>query len=69
MALTNPTKYVSVQRVQRFEQKLALKYQTQAIAAITGLTAQTVEAALAELLGKIQAVPTAIVPKGTKTFA
>ena len=69
MALTNPTKYVSVQRLQRFEQKLALKYQTQAIAAITGLTAQTVEAALAELLGKIQAVPTAIVPKGTKTFA
>ena len=69
MALSNPTKYVSVQRLQRFEQKLALKYQTQAIAAITGLTAQTVEAALAELLGKIQAVPTAIVPKGTKTFA
>ena len=69
MALTNPTKYVSVQRLQRFETKLAAKYQTQAIAAITGLTAQTVEAALAELLGKIQAVPTAIVPKGTKTFA
>lgn len=69
MALTNPTKYVSVQRLARFEQKLALKYQTQAITAITGLTAQTVEAALAELLGKIQAVPTAIVPKGTKTFA
>lgn len=69
MALTNPTKYVSVQRLQRFETKLAAKYQTQAIAAITGLTAQTVEAALAELLGKIQAIPSAIVPKGSKAFA
>lgn len=69
MALTNPTKFVSVQRLARFEQKLALKYQTQAIAAITGLTAQTVEAALAELLGKIQAIPSAIVPKGSKAFA
>lgn len=47
MAITNPTKYVSVQRLQRFEQKLAQKYQTQAITAITGLTAETVEAALA----------------------
>lgn len=69
MALSNPTKYVSVQRLQRFEQKLAAKYQTQAIAAITGLTAGTVEAALAELLGKIQAIPSAIVPKGSKAFA
>jgi hypothetical protein len=69
MALSNPTKYVSVQRLQRFEQKLAAKYQTQAITAITGLTAQTVEAALAELLGKIQAIPSAIVPKGSKAFA
>ena len=69
MALTNPTKYVSVQRLQRFEQKLAAKYQTQAIAAITGLTAQTVEAALAELLGKINALPSAIIPKGSKAFA
>lgn len=69
MALTNPTKYVSVQRLQRFETKLALKYQTQAIAAITGLTAQTVEAALAELLGKINALPSAIIPKGSKAFA
>lgn len=69
MALTNPTKYVSVQRLQRFETKLAAKYQTQAIAAITGLTAQTVEAALAELLGKIQAIPSAIIPKGSKAFA
>ena len=69
MAITNPTKYVSVQRLQRFEQKLAQKYQTKAIAAITGLSAETVEAALAELLGKINALPSAIVPKGSKAFA
>ena len=69
MAITNPTKYVSVQRLSRFEAKLAQKYQTQAIAAITGLSAETVEAALAELLGKIQALPSAVVPKGTKAFA
>ena len=69
MAITNPTKYVSVQRLSRFEAKLAQKYQTQAIAAITGLSAETVEAALAELLGKIQALPSAIVPKGSKAFA
>lgn len=69
MALTNPTKYVSVQRLSRFEAKLAQKYQTQAIAAITGLSAETVEAALAELLGKINALPSAIVPKGSKAFA
>jgi hypothetical protein len=53
----------------RFEAKLAQKYQTQAIAAITGLSAETVEAALAELLGKINALPSSIVPKGTKAFA
>lgn len=69
MALTNPTKYVSVQRLSRFEAKLAQKYQTQAISAITGLSAETVEAALAELLGKINALPSAIVPKGSKAFA
>lgn len=69
MAITNPTKYVSVQRLGRFETKLAAKYQTQAIAAITGLSAETVEAALAELLGKIQAIPSAIIPKGTRTFS
>ena len=69
MALTNPTKYVSVQRLQRFETKLAAKYQTQAITAITGLNAETVEAALAELLGKIQAIPSSIIPKGTRTFS
>jgi hypothetical protein len=69
MAITNPTKYVSVQRLSRFEAKLAQKYQTQAITAITGLNAETVEAALAELLGKINALPSSIVPKGTKAFA
>ena len=69
MAITNPTKYVSVQRLSRFEAKLAQKYQTQAISAITGLTAETVEAALAELLGKINALPSAIIPKGSKAFA
>ena len=69
MAITNPTKYVSVQRLQRFETKLAAKYQTKAITAITGLTAETVEAALAELLGKIQAIPSAVIPKGSKAFA
>ena len=69
MAITNPTKYVSVQRLGRFETKLAAKYQTQAISAITGLSAETVEAALAELLGKIQAIPSAIIPKGTRTFS
>ena len=69
MAITNPTKYVSVQRLSRFEAKLAQKYQTKAIAAITGLSAETVEAALAELLGKINALPSSIVPKGTKAFA
>lgn len=69
MAITNPTKYVSVQKLGRFEQKLAQKYQTQAITAITGLNAETVEAALAELLGKINALPSAIIPKGSKAFA
>ena len=69
MAITNPTKYVSVQRLSRFEAKLAQKYQTKAIAAITGLSAETVEAALAELLGKINALPSAIVPKGSKAFS
>ena len=69
MAISNPTKYVSVQRLGRFETKLAQKYQTQAITAITGLSAETVEAALSELLGKIQAIPSAVIPKGTRTFS
>lgn len=69
MAITNPSKYVSVRRLGRFETKLATKYQTQAITAITGLNAETVETALAELLGKITAIPSAIIPKGTRTFS
>lgn len=69
MAITNPTKYVSVQRLGRFESKLATKYQTKAIAAITGLEATTVEGALSEILGKVTAIPSAIVPKGTRTFS
>ena len=69
MAITNPTKYVSVQRLGRFETKLATKYQTKAITAITGLEATTVEGALSEILGKVSAIPSAIVPKGTRTFS
>lgn len=69
MALTNPNKLINVQELSYFESKLALKYQTQAIAAITGLTATTVEGALAEILGKVNALPSAIVPKGTKAFS
>ena len=52
-----------------FEGKLAAKYQTQAITAITGLTATTVEGAISELLGKINGLPSAIIPKGSKAFA
>ncbi len=48
MALTNPTSLVSVQELSYFEGKLALKYQGKAIS-ITGITATTVEGALAEL--------------------
>ena len=69
MALTNPAKLINVQELAYFEGKLAQEYQTKAIAAITGLSAETVEAALSELLGKIQALPSSIVPKGTKAFA
>ena len=68
-AITNPTNLVDIQLLNYFEGKLAAKYQTQAIAAITGLTAETVEGAIAELLGKIQAIPSAIIPKGTRTFS
>lgn len=69
MALTNPTKLINVQELSYFEGKLAAKYQTKSITAITGLTSETVEGALAELLGKIQAIPSAIIPKGTRTFS
>ena len=67
-AITNPTNLVDISLLNYFEGKLAAKYQTQAISAISGLSAETVEGALAELLGKITARPSAIVPKGTKTF-
>ena len=69
MALTNPNKLINVQELNYFEGKLAGKYQTQAITAITGLNAETVEGALAELLGKITSIPSAIIPKGTRTFS
>lgn len=68
MALTNPTKLINVQELQYFEGKLAAKYQTQAITA-TGIAAETVVGALEELANSISSLPSAIVPKGTKTFA
>lgn len=68
-AITNPTNLVDISLLNYFEGKLAAKYQTQAIAAITGLNATTVEDALSELLGKINALPSALVPKGTKAFS
>ena len=68
MALTNPTKLISLQELQYFEGKLAAKYQTQAIEA-TGLSADTVVGALEELARSIAGLPSAIVPKGTKAFS
>lgn len=69
MAITNPNRVVKVAQLNYFKGKADALYQTKAIAAITGLEAGTVEAALAELLGKINALPSAIVPKGSKAFA
>jgi len=69
MAITNPNRVVKVSQLNYFKTKADALYQTKAIAAITGLSAETVEAALAELLGKINALPSAIVPKGSKAFA
>ena len=69
MAITNPNRVVKVLQLNYFKTKADALYQTKAIAAITGLSAETVEAALAELLGKINALPSAIVPKGSKAFA
>lgn len=69
MAITNPNRVVKVSQLNYFKGKADALYQTKAIAAITGLSASTVEAALAELLGKINALPSAIVPKGSKAFA
>ena len=68
MALTNPSKLINVQELQYFEGKLAAKYQTQTISA-TGITATSVVGALEELANSISSLPSAIVPKGTKTFA
>lgn len=65
----NPNRVVKVSQLNYFKTKADALYQTKAIAAITGLSAETVEAALAELLGKINALPSAIVPKGSKAFA
>lgn len=67
--ITNPNRVVKVSQLNYFKGKLDGLFQTQAISAITGMDATTVEGALAELLGKIAALPSAIVPKGTKTFA
>lgn len=69
MAITNPNRVVKVSQLNYFKTKADALYQTKAISAITGLSAETVEAALAELLGKIQAIPSAIIPKGTRTFS
>jgi len=69
MAITNPNRVVKVSQLNYFKGKADALYQTKAIAAITGLSAETVEAALAELLGKINALPSAIVPKGSKAFS
>lgn len=69
MEITNPNRVVKVSQLNYFKGKADALYQTKAIAAITGLSAETVEAALAELLGKINALPSAIVPKGSKAFA
>ena len=67
---TNPNRVVKVAQLNRFKTNLDALFQTQALSeAISGLSASTVEGALAELLGKITALPSAIVPKGTKAFA
>jgi len=68
MALTNPTKLINLQELSYFEGKLADKYQTQTISA-EGITATSVVGALEELAGAISALPSAIVPKGTKAFS
>ena len=69
MAITNPNKLINVQELSYFEGKLAAKYQTKSISAVAGLSANTVEGAITELLGKINALPSSIVPKGTKAFS
>lgn len=69
MAITNPTKYVSVRRLQRFETKIAAKYQAKAID-LTGIDANTVEDALVELKNKITSEISAVYkPAGNKAAA
>lgn len=69
MSLTNPNRVVKASQLNYFKSKADALYQTKAISAIAGLNAENVEAAIAELLGKIQAIPSAIIPKGTRTFS
>lgn len=57
--ITNPSNWVSVEQLNYFEGKLAVKYQGKAIE-ITGLTAETVEGALAELLTKINNIASTV---------
>lgn len=68
MALTNPARLITLQELSYFEGKLAVKYQGKVVA-IDGITATTVEGALAELAASISALPSSIVPKGTKAFS
>ena len=68
MAITNPNRVVKVSQLNYFKTKADALYQKKAIS-LTGITAETVEGALTELLGKIQAIPSAIIPKGTRTFS
>lgn len=68
--ITNPNDIIDVSLLNYFEGKIAAKYQTQNLsAAISGLNATTVEGALTEILGKVTSLPSAIVPKGTRTFS
>lgn len=68
--ITNPNDIIDVGLLNYFEGKIAAKYQTQNLsAAISGLSATTVEGALTEILGKVTSLPSAIVPKGTRTFS
>ena len=68
MAITNPNRVVKVSQLNYFKGKADALYQTKAISA-TGITAETVVGALEELASAISSLPSAIVPKGTKTFA
>lgn len=52
MALSNPTRLITVSSLSHFENKLADKYQGKSIS-VDGLTATTVEGAFAELASSI----------------